>query len=132
MVTPMPLEAGLSAALDEVVAPADTAEALGSGDVPVLGTPRVLALCEQATVQALVGHLEAGSTTVGCGVQLDHLTPTLPGASVHVEATLAKIEGRRLVFVVRVNDDHGLVAAGKITRALVDRRRFLEKAGESS
>jgi len=131
-VAAMPLEPGLSATFDHAVTAADTAEVLGSGDVPVLGTPKVLALCEQATVQALAGNLEEGSTTVGSGVQLDHLAPTLTGKSVKVEATLAKVEGRRLVFVVKVNDDRGLVAAGKITRALVDRARFLDKAGDGS
>ncbi|MBI2170197.1 MAG: thioesterase [Actinobacteria bacterium] len=125
----MPLEPGLSATIHAVVEDSDTAVSLGSGDVPVLGTPRIVALAEEATVAAVAGHLDDGQTTVGTEVQLEHLAPTCPGAAVEAQATLAKVEARRLSFVVRIHDDRGLVAAGKITRALVDRNRFLEKAG---
>lgn len=125
----MPLQPGLTASVKLTVGEADTAVALGSGDVPVLATPRVVALVEQASVEAVVGHLEDGETTVGTSVQLDHLAPTLPGVVVEAEATLGKVEGRRLVFLVRVTDERGLVAAGKITRVLVHRGRFLERAG---
>lgn len=126
----MPLEAGLTATVRLVVTDADTAYALGSGTVHVLGTPRVVALAEEATVAAVADHLGEGETTVGSSVQLDHLAPTAPGNAVEAEASLAKVEGRRLVFVVRVSDDRGLVAAGKITRAVVNTERFLAKAGD--
>jgi predicted thioesterase len=110
-----------------VVSAADTAVAMGSGDVPVLATPRVVALAEQATVDAVADALEPGMTTVGYRVQIDHLAPTAAGEKVKAEATLEAVDGRRLVFRVAVNDDRGLVAAGRITRVLVDRDRFLEK-----
>ena len=61
-------------------------------------------------------------------VQLDHLAPTAVGQTVSAEATLEKVEGRRLIFTVSVNDDRGLVAAGKVTRVVVDTERFLDKA----
>jgi fluoroacetyl-CoA thioesterase len=110
-----------------VVTDADTAIALRSGDVAVLATPRVVALCEEASVAAVAGRLPVGQTTVGMRVQLDHLQPTPVGGSVTAEATLEKIEGRRLTFTVAVNDAKGLVAAGKVTRVVVDLDRFLEK-----
>lgn len=125
----MPVEPGLTATIHHTVDDADTAISLGSGSVPVLGTPKVLALVEAATVAAVAGHLGEGETSVGSSVQLDHLAPTTPGMTVAIEATLLKVEGRRLVFVVRVNDARGLVAAGKITRAVVDHDRFVAKAG---
>ncbi|HEX9258950.1 MAG TPA: hotdog domain-containing protein [Acidimicrobiales bacterium] len=109
------------------VTDADTAVALGSGDVPVLGTPRVVALCEQATCAALAGKLDAGLTSVGMRVQIDHLQPTLVGGTVVATAELEKVEGRRLTFTVSVSDARGLVAAGKITRVVVDTERFMEK-----
>jgi predicted thioesterase len=118
----------LSAEIELVVADADTAVALHSGEVPVLGTPRVVALCEEATVAALVGKLEAGSTTVGHTVQLDHVAPTRVGTLVRAEATLLKVNGRRLTFSVSVTDARGLVAAGKVTRVIVDAERFMERA----
>lgn len=124
----MPLQPGLSSAVTHTVADADTAVALRSGDVPVLGTPRVVALCEEASVGAVDGHLQPGETTVGMRVQLDHLAPTTVGREVRAEATLEQVQGRRLVFTVSVTDTAGLVAAGKITRVIVDRTRFMERA----
>jgi predicted thioesterase len=122
------VEPGLSAEVELVVAEGDTAVALRSGEVPVLGTPRVVALCEEASVSALAGRLEAGETTVGHTVQLDHVAPTKVGTTIRAEATLLKVNGRRLTFSVSVSDARGLVAAGKVTRVIVDAERFMEKA----
>lgn len=124
----MDLEAGASAAVEMTVTEADTAVALCSGDVPVLGTPRVVALCEEATCRAVASCLDPGQTTVGMRVQLDHLAPIAVGTPVRAEATLEKVEGRRLTFTVSVSDTRGLVAAGKVTRAVVDRQHFLDRA----
>lgn len=103
---------------------ADTARALGSGDVDVLGTPRVLALAEAATVAAAAASLSAGQTTVGTQVELDHLAPSPIGATVRAEAALVYHSGRRLTFDVRVTQGDRTVATGRITRAIVDRERF--------
>lgn len=127
--TSMTLEPGLAAQVRHTVAVGDTAPAMRSGDVPVLATPRVVALAEEATVAAVAGTLETGTTTVGYRVQLDHLAPTAVGGVVTAEAVLEAIEGRRLTFRVSVNDAHGLVAAGRITRVVVERARFIDKAG---
>ena len=78
------------------------------------------------------GSLEKGTTTVGYRVQLDHLAPIAPGGTVQAEATLESVEGKRLTFRVSVTDTHGgLVAAGRITRVSVERKRFMEKAAGS-
>lgn len=106
----------------------DTAVAHRSGDVEVLATPRVVALCEEAAVLAAQPLLGEGETTVGMRIQLDHLAPVAVGSTVRAEATLERAEGRRLVFTVSVSDARGLVAAGKVTRVVVDRKRFLENA----
>jgi predicted thioesterase len=127
----VPIEPGLSAVTTLVVADRDTAEAYGSGDVPVLATPRVVALAEQASVAALEHDLAPGRTTVGSEVQLTHLAPTPVGGQVKAEAVLEAVEGRKLVFRVTVNDARGLVAAGYVTRVLVERARFMEKANNS-
>ena len=124
----MPPRPGLTARIDLDVTEPDTALAIGSGDVPVLSTPRVVALCEQAAIAALNGCLVEGTTSVGMRVQLDHLAPTAIGHNVTAEATLEKVEGRRLVFTVCVRDARSLVAAGKVTRVVVDREHFMEKA----
>jgi len=118
---------GLKGEARLVVGSDDTARALGSGEVDVLGTPRMVALFEQATVEALSGILEDDQTSVGMRVQIDHLQPTPIGAEVLVEAQLEKIEGRRISFTVTASDSGGLVAAGKVTRVIVDRQKFMSK-----
>jgi fluoroacetyl-CoA thioesterase len=123
----MPVKAGQSATVELVVTEADTAIALRSGEVPVLGTPRLLALVEQAALQAIAGELNAGETTVGMKVQLDHLAPSAVGHSVTAEATVEKVAGRRVAFTVSVSDERGLVAVGRVTRVVVDTEKFLSK-----
>jgi predicted thioesterase len=124
------VQPGLAASVELTVEEGDTAAALRSGDVPMLATPRLVALCEEATCRALQGHLEERMTTVGMRVQLDHLLPIPVGGTVVCDAKLESCEGRRLVFTVSVNSERGLVAAGKVTRVIVNRERFLEKATE--
>ena len=126
--TGVALSPGLTAAVDLRVEEMDTAEALASGDVAVLGTPRLVALCEQATCEALTGLLGPGETSVAKRVQFDHLAPVAIGSRVRAEATLERIEGRRLTFSVSVSDTSGLVGAGKVTRVVVERSTFLAKA----
>jgi predicted thioesterase len=121
----------LAASVDLTVTEADTAAALRSGDVPMLGTPRLVALVEEASCMALEGHLEKPMTSVGMRIQLDHLIPVPVGGTVHADATLDRVEGRRLTFTVSVSNEQGLVAAGKLTRVVVNRERFLEKARTS-
>jgi predicted thioesterase len=124
----MAIVPGLRAALDHTVAEPDTAVALGSGDVPVLGTPRLLALAERATVAALAGALDPGATSVGTRVELDHLAASPVGATVRVTAELERVGGRRLEFAVELHDRGRLAARGRVTRVLVDRDAFLDAA----
>lgn len=125
--TPVPVQPGLTATVTTTVIDDDTAIAVGSGDVPVLATPRVVALCERASIEALGDRLEPGMTSVGAAVQISHVAPSEVGVEVRTEATLERVEGRRLTFTVAVTDPRGLVAAGKVTRVIVDRERFLER-----
>jgi len=123
----VPLEPGSSASVDLEVGDDDTAIAMKSGSVPVLATPRVIALSEEACILVIEGRLGEGATTVGQRVQIDHLAPTPVGNRVTAEATLEAVQGRRLTFTVSVNDDRGLVAVGRVTRVVVDTQRFLDK-----
>jgi len=110
-----------------VVTEADTARALRSGTVDVLGTPRLIALCEEASVKAIAPALAEGTTSVGMKVGVDHLQPSGVGERVVAEAVLAKVEGRRLTFTVSASDGRGLVAVGKVLRVVVDVDRFMSK-----
>lgn len=119
---------GASARVELTVTDADTAQALGSGDVPVLGTPRVLALAEAATVAATAREIAPGVTTVGVRVELQHRLATPVGATVVAQARLAKVDGRRLLFEVTVLQGEQTVADARVERVLVDRQTFVARA----
>jgi predicted thioesterase len=155
----MGLAAGLRATVRHVVTEADTAIEAGSGDVPVLATPRLLALAEAACVAALESHLGEGMTSVGTGVGLEHRRASPIGAEIEVEAELTELTGRKLVFgfVARhvrpgSGDPAGggpagagpgsgpagggsdgdadlVVGGGTVERIVVDRATFLARAG---
>lgn len=119
---------GAVARVELTVTDADTAQAVGSGEVPVLATPRLLALAEAASVGATLRRLPTGTTTVAARVELEHRLPTAIGRTVVVEARLIATEGRRLTFEVSVRESGRIVAVGWIERVLVDRHRFVQKA----
>jgi predicted thioesterase len=119
---------GLSARVELTVTDADTAQALGSGDVPVLGTPRVLALAETATVVATSRQMPGGLTTVGTRAEVEHRAPTPVGRLVTATATLAKVDGRKLLFEVEVRDGDAVVAEVRVERMILDRQRFISRA----
>ena len=125
------LQAGLRATITADVTEADTAQELGSGDVPVLGTPRLLALAEAACVAAVAPNLEPGQTTVGTAVSLEHKRPSRVGDSLAVEAELTRIDGRRMWFnfiaYAPSEGDDVVIGAGTLERMLVDTDRFLAK-----
>jgi predicted thioesterase len=137
----MTIAAGQRASVSAVVADADTAIQAGSGDVPVLATPRLLALAEAATVAAIAPNLAPGMTSVGTSVSLEHRRASPVGAEVVVEAELTEVDGRRLVFSFIAREggrsaqepgDGGgedrVVGAGTVERVLVDRQAFLARA----
>ena len=107
----------------------DTALAVGSGSLPVLGTPRLLAWMEAATCAALEPVLAAGSTSVGTRVQVEHLTASAVGARIEVSASSTYVDGRLHRFTVAGRDlDSGkVVGTGEITRVVVDAERFLSR-----
>ena len=113
------------------VAPEDTARALGSGDLEVLGTPRLLAWCEQATVAAAAASLPPGQTSVGTRVELAHERASAVGTELTVRAELVHVDGRLLRFEVVAEQDvagaRAVVARGTVTRVAVDPERFLAR-----
>ncbi len=124
----MRIEAGRQASTTYVVGVADTAAALGSGDLDVLATPRLIAWCEATTVVAVASSLTVAQTTVGTRVTLEHSRPSAVGTAVAVEATLTHVDGRLLRFDVTAAEIDGpTVAHGQVTRVVVDRDRFLAR-----
>ena len=122
---------GRSAQRTCVVAAEDLAVALGSGDVPVLATPRLIAWLEAATVDAVAGALPEGSTTVGTAIEVDHVAASPLGATITVSATVRTQQGKLVVFECEaVDSSHAaptVIAHGTISRAVVDREQFLAR-----
>lgn len=121
------IEVGLSATEEHVVTDDDTAAAVGSGSLPVLGTPRFLAWAEAATCTAIAPVLDEGGTSVGTRVSLEHLAPSAVGATVVVTAAVAHVDGRLVRFSVEARQDGKLVGAGEVTRVVVETDRFLAR-----
>lgn len=119
----------LTATLTRTVTDDDTASALGSGSLPVLATPRLLAWLEAATCAALEPTLSQGTTSVGTRVQLEHLAASPVGAEVEVTASTAYIDGRlhRFTVAARHVADGKVVASGEVTRVVVGAGRFLAR-----
>ncbi|MDT9593710.1 thioesterase [Nocardioides zeae] len=119
----------------------DTAEAVGSGSLPVLGTPRLLAWCEAATVAALAPGMAQGASSVGTRVELEHRAASPVGAEVEVHAAQSYVDGRLVRFTVAVREvlaaaegENGpadqlgkVLATGEVTRVVVDAERFLRR-----
>ncbi len=112
------------------VTDADTADRLGSGDMPVLATPRLINWIERAAYAAAAETLSPGQTTVGTLVKVEHIKATPVGVTVHVKSSRPVSDGRRLIFHVKVVDDGGEeVAYGEVQRAVIDRDRFMSRFG---
>ncbi len=119
---------GVGASLTFTVTDADTAAALGSGSLPVLGTPRLLAWCEAATCAAVAPLLGEGETSVGTRVELEHSRGSRVGSRVEVTASSVFQDGRLHRFSVVAREAGGggrVVGTGEITRVVVDAERFL-------
>lgn len=121
------LETGLTHTSSLTVTEALTAKAMGSGDLPVLATPAMMALMENAAMTAVAPELPEGSTTVGGHIESSHLKPTPVGAEVKAEATLTKVDGRKLYFTVKAMQGDTVIGEGSHLRFIVDRERFMSK-----
>jgi len=121
------LEIGATADINFTADALATATALGSGDMPILGTPKVVALCEEAAVKSVANFLDEGSTTVGTHISIDHVAPTPVGSSVVATAVVIAVDGRTIEFEVSVSELDLIVARGTHTRVIVARERFLER-----
>lgn len=120
---------GASARVSHKVTDADLAQTLGTGDVPVLASSRLLTWAEDATCAAVATDLDETQTSVGMRLALGHEQPSPLDTTVFVSATLARVDGRVLVFdVVAEHDDGQVVGRGEVTRVVVDRERFLKRS----
>jgi fluoroacetyl-CoA thioesterase len=124
----MPVTSGMRGEATIIVDQSHTASALGSGNVPTLGTPALVALIERAAVNAVRRGLDEGEESVGTGINVRHLAPTPMGKRVRAEAVVSAVNDRTITFDVRASDPAASIAEGTHERVIVDREDFVWRA----
>lgn len=110
-----------------VVEPQHLAQSVGSGDLPVLSTPMMMALMEKAAMLCIADDLDEGYTTVGGEIHSTHLKPTALGRSITACAELTCVEGRKYTFRISAHDEVGLIGEGTHVRFAVHKEKFMAK-----
>ena len=121
------LQEGLTHTSQLTVNEAVTAVAMGSGDMPVLATPSMMALMENAAMLSVAGHLPEGCTTVGGHITSSHLKPSKLGDTVTATATVTRVDGKKIEFKVEAHCGDTLLGEGTHLRFVVDREKFLSR-----
>ena len=123
------IEIGLKHTSELTVTDAVTAIQIGSGDMPVLATPVMMALMENAAMLAVADELPEGCTTVGGHIQSSHLKPSKIGDKVSATAEVTKVDGKKIEFKISAYSGDVLFGEGTHLRFIVDRERFMSKLG---
>ena len=124
------LQVGETYTLSEKVTPDNVAATMASGTLPVYATPAMILLIERTCMELALPHLDAGFSTVGTKLNIEHLSATPVSMTVRAECTLREIDHRRLVFSCEVYDDAGMIGKGTHERFIVANEKFLSKAAE--
>lgn len=123
------IEIGLKHTSELTVSEAVTAMAVGSGDMPVLATPMMMALMENVAMLAVRDELPEGCTTVGGHIESSHLRPSKIGDVVRATAEVTKVDGKKIEFRVSAHSGDSLLGEGTHLRFVVDREKFISKLG---
>lgn len=123
----MTLAAGICSRQERIVTDTITAKEIGSGELPVLATPYLIALAEETAWRSVAEYLEEGQGTVGTKIEFSHVSATPVSMKIWCESTLTEIDRRRLVFSIKVFDECGLIGEGMHERFIIDNGRFMEK-----
>ena len=126
------METGIKGSESILVDDTNTAQTIGSGTLQVFATPAMIALIEHTAWTSVEKVLEDGCGTVGTRLDITHEAPTPLGMRVTCESELVKIDGRKLVFDVKVYDEQGLIGQGTHERFIVDNDKFQKKANKKS
>ena len=124
----MSVSVGLKSRAEVLVNGSNTANAVGSGLVPVFSTPSMIALMENAAVRAIQGRLEQGESSVGTHMDITHDAPTPVSVKVWAEAEVTAVDGRKVTFSVVAYDEKGPIGKGIHERAIIRVDKFLAKA----
>ena len=123
----MTLAAGICSRQERIVTDTITAKEIGSGELPVLATPYLIALAEETAWRSVAEYLEEGQGTVGTKIEFSHVSATPVSMKIWCESTLTEIDRRRMVFSIKVFDECGLIGEGMHERFIIDNGRFMEK-----
>ncbi len=121
------IEIGQSHTSELTVTEAVTAIAMGSGDMPVLATPSMMALMENAAMLAVADHLPEGCTTVGGHIDSSHLKPSKLGDTVTATATVTRVDGKKIEFTIQAHCGDVLLGEGTHLRFIVDKEKFMSR-----
>ena len=121
------IEIGLTHTSQLAVTEAVTAIEMGSGDMPVLATPAMMALMENAAMLAVADHLPEGSTTVGGHIASSHIKPSKLGDIVTATATVTRVDGKKIEFKVEARSGETLLGEGTHLRFIVDKEKFMSR-----
>lgn len=121
------IEIGLKYTSELTVTDTVTAIKVGSGDMPVLSTPMMMALMENAAMLAVKDRLPEGLTTVGGHIESSHLRPSKMGDVVRAEAEVTKVDGKKIEFKVAAYSGDALLGEGTHLRFIVDREKFMSR-----
>ena len=122
------METGIKNRIETKVTEDKTARAMGSGELPVLATPAMVALIEETCWRSVAAELDDGQGTVGTSLNISHLSPTPVGMNIACVSELVETDGRKLTFKVDVYDEESRIGEGTHERFIVDNEKFLEKA----
>lgn len=128
----MSIEIGMKGRAETVVTAENTAQAVGSGLVPVFATPYMIALMENAAVNAVQSQLAGGEGTVGTRLDVTHDAATPIGLKVWAEAEVTAVEGRKLTFAVAAYDEREKIGGGTHERFVIKTEKFLAKTQEKA
>ena len=123
----MEITVGLKGEVFTQVEREDTAKEVGSGDLLVYATPCMVALMEGAACEAIAQCLSDTQTSVGTGLNIEHISATPVGLEVRAEAEVTEVNGKVITFALRAYDEAGEIGKGTHTRVLVNSQKFLEK-----
>ena len=121
------MEAGITGKQTITVTEEKTAQAMGSGTLPVFATPAMLALMEKTAFMSVADKLNEGCGTVGTKVEIEHVASSPIGMKITCDSKLVAIEGRKLVFSVEAYDAKGLIGKGTHERFIIESKKFQEK-----
>ena len=122
-----PVPVGAKGKFEQVVETRHLASELDSSLASVLSTPTMVAMMEQAAIEAIKPFLDPGESSVGMSIEVSHTAATPPGHRARAEAEVTKVEGRRLEFAVRAFDDVEQIGSGSHRRAVVDAAKFNDR-----